>query len=931
MRNTLAAELHTTFGFTEFRQGQLEAIQNLLEGHHSLVVMPTGSGKSLIYQFLALQLKGVTLVISPLIALMKDQVDSLERRCIPATFINSTLPPGEQNRRLGKLSQGAYRLIYVAPERLRSRPFLDALRKQKVDLLAVDEAHCISEWGHDFRPDYLHIAAARATLGNPLTVALTATATPKVQDDIVRLLGLAQAQQIVTGFNRPNLVFDVRYAKGLPAKLKTLRDLLYGCESGGIIIYTGTRHDAEETSDFVNLTCGVSAEYYHAGLPAEERIRVQENFLSGKLSVVTATNAFGMGIDRPDVRQVIHYSLPSSLEAYYQEAGRAGRDGLPARAVLLYDPQDRALQEWFIENSKITSTDLRMLYNVVQKGENSETWRTNDELSRLTGFPEVKFRLALAALERAGVVDRLGDEGLVMLLRRNPWSDTAVQAAARQMQALQSYKKVQLARMVDYAETNYCRRKVILDYFGDRSPTDAPDCCDNCRVKKSSVDAVRGVPGLKLPPASHTASPERPLPVALLLLDVLRLVKPHVGRQKLAQILHGSTASDIRKYHYDKNEHYGKLANLKQSKIEELIEQLITGGYVKVIGGNYPVLVLTPQGEAALNSMTEIPLKLPRDYIQNETVLKNAKRHSGNTREITAQLFAQGLTPTEIAQQRELSLVTIHQHLAYWIAAGRIPVEVVVSPEVLGQIEAAIRKVGNATSLWSIKMQLPETIDYNVIRCVVEGWKLKQVTPVATPIAQSKNDQDIDGFLSQPHPRRLPGPWDAGWAIDFHSRFAGSDWNRSSYGELTYRLKYMGDLTTLPRLVDQAAALAAIHPELVQVDVILPVPPSTPRPLDPVNAFSAALSQRLGLPLSQALIKSRSTNPQKEMHTLAQKRANVAGAFRVQGEVARRSFLLVDDLYDSGATLEEITRLLQRSGAARVCVLTLTRTIHSDG
>jgi ATP-dependent DNA helicase RecQ len=932
MLNVLTTELQSSFGFTEFRPGQLEAIQNLLAGNNSLVVMPTGSGKSLIYQFLALRLTGITLVISPLIALMKDQVDSLERRHILATFINSALPPGEQNRRLEKLAQGAYRLIYIAPERLRSRSFLEALRKQKVDLLAVDEAHCISEWGHDFRPDYLHIAAVRAALGNPLTVALTATATPKVQDDITRLLGLEKARRIVTGFNRPNLVFEVRYIRGLSAKLKTLRELLCGCESGGSIIYTGTRHDAEETSDFVNLTCGVRAEYYHAGLPADERIRVQDNFLSGKLPVVTATNAFGMGIDRPDVRQVIHYSLPGSLEAYYQEAGRAGRDGCPARVVLLYDPQDRALQEWFIENSKITPADLHTLYDAVQTGENSKTWLTSEELSRLTGFPDVKLRLALAALERAGVVERLGDEGMYMLLHRNTWNNSAIQAAINQMQALQNFKREQLARMVAYAETNSCRRKILLDYFGDRSPADAPDCCDNCRAKKLSPVTASAIPGSKLHPVSaDIAGLGQSQQVAFLLLDTIQQVKPHIGHRKLAQILHGSTASDICKFHYNQNKHYGKLSEFRQSKIEGLIEELVGGGYVKVVGGKYPVLVLTPQGEEALHNMTDVPLELPGTHSPEATAPKKAKRHSGSTYEITAQLFAQGLTPSEIVQQRKLSIGTIYQHLARWIAAGKIPVETVVPLAVLEQVEAAIQKVGNSTSLWSIKMQLPETIDYNVIRCVVEGWKLKQANVAATSPVQTVGGQDIDSFLSQPHPRRLPGPWHAGWAIDFHSRYAGADWSRSTFGDLTYRLKYIGDLTTLPKLVDQAVALAAIHPELVQVDEIMPVPPSTTRPLDPVSAFSAALAQRLGLPVVQALVKSRSTTPQKEMHTLAQKRANVAGAFRVQGEVAGRSFLIVDDLYDSGATLEEIARLLQRSGATRVCVLTLTRTIHSDG
>ncbi len=353
MPGNLAASLNSHFGFSSFLPGQEQAIKSLIAGHHTLVVMPTGAGKSLIFQLTALQFEGLTLVISPLIALMKDQVDSLTRRSIPATYINSALPSAEQNLRLRKLAQGEYRLVYIAPERLRNVPFLNALRSLPVSLLAVDEAHCISEWGHDFRPDYLYIAQARAALGNPLTTALTATATPQVQKDIIRLLGLDDPTCIVTGFNRPNLSLDVRYTSGLPSKLCALKELLSDGHAGATIVYTGTRHDAEEVTEFAQEVAKCPAEFYHAGRTPEERTRIQNEFITGKLNTIVATNAFGMGIDRADVRQVIHFSLPGSLEAYYQEAGRAGRDGHQARVTLLYDPKDRALQEFFIASSEL--------------------------------------------------------------------------------------------------------------------------------------------------------------------------------------------------------------------------------------------------------------------------------------------------------------------------------------------------------------------------------------------------------------------------------------------------------------------------------------------------------------------------------------------------------------------------------------------------
>jgi ATP-dependent DNA helicase RecQ len=1032
----LSTTLQAQFGFSTFRPGQAEAIANLLAGQHTLVVMPTGAGKSLIYQLTALRLSGLTLVISPLIALMKDQVDGLTRRGIPATYINSALPTDEQARRLQALAEGAFRLAYVAPERLRSVPFQQALSRLTVGLLAVDEAHCISQWGHDFRPDYLHIAAARAPMGDPVTAALTATATPQVQDDIVRLLGLPTAQRIVTGFNRPNLTFAVRYTTDLPAKLQALQELLAALDDGAAIVYTGTRREAEEVAEFVRSVGGAEAQYYHAGLEAETRTRVQEAFIAGDLPVVVATNAFGLGIDRPDVRLVVHYNLPGTLEAYYQEAGRAGRDGQAAQAVLLYAPQDRALQEWFIENDAPAPEETRALYEVLRAPRRAEVWLTTNDLSLATGLPEVKVKVGLAQLEAAGAVHRLGDEGPRMLLRLGPWDEAAMQSTAANVEARRGHRRAQLAQMVAYAEANACRRRLLLAHFGDHSPAEAPLCCDNCLTRQPAISAV---------PAGDVSRLSQAERAALIILDAVHLWKWEVGREKLAQMLKGSRAKEVQQFGYDRSTYYGRLEVFTLREIADLIGQLTTQGYLKVIGGDRPVLRLTPRGQAALQARAAIPLRLPRP--SEEIAQKQAEHAAGSTVNYTRQLLDEGLSPAEIAQRRGLVESTIYSHLAQLIADEAVPLSAVVPEDIVGQVRAAIAQVGDVSTLSPIKASLPDDISYGQIRCVVEAdqceqgialaqtkqpptervqrvvqlgearslsgvpeliaaledtdgnvrrlaasalgkigdrhaveplidllaredkpqvrqYAVKALGQIGDPRAQSllekivtakterdytqasartalkklpaqpTGEDDIAAFLSRPHPRPLSGPWQAGWALGFHSRFAGADWSRSEVGDLAYRLKYQSDRTALSPLVEQALALCAEHPELADVEAIVPVPPSTPRPFDPVSVLAEELGRRLPRPVRPVLVKTRRTAPQKEMRTLAQKRANVAGAFAVPGalqsEIRGQRLLVLDDLYDSGATLEEVCRVLRQAGAARLCVLTLTRTIHAD-
>lgn len=349
------------FGLEGFRPGQRNVIDAIMAGKDTLCIMPTGGGKSLCFQLPTIAREGVTIVISPLIALMKDQVDSLVATGIPATFINSSIAPAEQQSRITGMTNGEYKLVYIAPERLRSSSFMRAIQTTQIQLLAVDEAHCISQWGHDFRPDYARLGRFRKRLGNPQTVALTATATRLVQDDIAKILELDNPVSFVTGFARSNLALRVKAPNGNAEKDNQLIEFLKSHDGCGII-YASTRKNCEHLVELLEHEIKREITFYHAGLPPETRQSVQEKFMAGEIEVIVATNAFGMGIDKSDLRFVIHYNLPGSIEAYYQEAGRAGRDGKPSECLMLYSFQDKFIQEFFIDNSYPSRETIKEVY-----------------------------------------------------------------------------------------------------------------------------------------------------------------------------------------------------------------------------------------------------------------------------------------------------------------------------------------------------------------------------------------------------------------------------------------------------------------------------------------------------------------------------------------------------------------------------------------
>ncbi len=460
----LNALLEQYFGYDRFRPFQKEAIKALLAGKHVLAIMPTGSGKSMIYQIAALSLPDLTIVISPLIALMKDQVDGLRRRGIDAAYINSTLTRKEREERYEKVRSGHYKILYVTPERFRKKTFVDVLRSRAVSLLAVDEAHCISQWGHDFRPDYTRLHEFRKIMGDPTTIALTATATPQVQQDIVGQLELPdeQTQHIHLGIERPNLYLEVLPVYGETEKLALILKRLNETEGSGIIYFVLIK-------DLLSMSALLSRRriphsIYHGELEPPKRRRLQNQFMNRKNQLVLATNAFGMGIDKPDIRFVMHAQIPGSLEAYYQEIGRAGRDGKPSFCSLLYDEEDLNIQMQFI---KWKNPSLDFIYRAYQilitdiervNGEGMEYFK--EQLTYKDRF-DYRAETTLNLFDRWAVTEGSVEQKNLKLTGELPsaFSDDNF------LQHKLKNEQQKLYQMMRYARTQGCRRAFIHNYF----------------------------------------------------------------------------------------------------------------------------------------------------------------------------------------------------------------------------------------------------------------------------------------------------------------------------------------------------------------------------------------------------------------------------------------------------------------------------------
>jgi ATP-dependent DNA helicase RecQ len=483
-RNTIRRLLHTVFGIAQLRDGQQRVIDSVLDGKDTLAIMPTGSGKSLCYQIPARILEGMTIVVSPLISLMKDQLEKLEELGVQAVQVNSSLHAEEERNALAAIAEERCTIVFCTPERLVSPEFVALLKGVKVALVVVDEAHCISQWGHDFRPAYLEMAGSLEALGRPPVLALTATATEEVMDDIGRQLSRPRMNVINTGIYRPNLHYRVQQVTNAGEKLEQALRLVHETEGKGIV-YAATVKVAEEVYHRLQ-EAGESVTIYHGKLAAAERKANQDLFMDDERRIMVATNAFGMGIDKPDTRFVVHMQIPANLEAYYQESGRAGRDGKDAACTLLFLQDDKRVQQFFLVKHYPSADEIRAVYEAVRKLAEVETAtpeRVEDVAGDLAGA-HLKVSLKL-----------LKDAKLLRQNRKLAWSVTATEPKTNLFEAMaevyrqkQEHDKEALEQMVSYAVSGFCRWKVLLDYFGDEVDGFEKCCrCDNCLNPPAAV------------------------------------------------------------------------------------------------------------------------------------------------------------------------------------------------------------------------------------------------------------------------------------------------------------------------------------------------------------------------------------------------------------------------------------------------------------
>ncbi len=598
--------LREVFGFEDFLDGQESVMEEILSGRDGSVVMPTGGGKSLCYQLPALCREGVTLVVSPLIALMKDQVDALEQKGVAVTLINSTLSWDEQRERLDGMKRGDFSLVYIAPERFKASSFMNALEGVKISMVAVDEAHCLSQWGHDFRPDYMRLGNALEALGRPQCIALTATATAVVREDIRSVLKLREPFERISGFERPNLSISVTSVEKVAQKYAKMKKTIEAHKTG--IVYCATRKKVEEVAETIH-SWGLNCVAYHGGMSDKERERTQNQFIKKEADIAVATNAFGMGIDRSDVRFVIHFEIPGSVEAYYQEAGRAGRDGEAAVCDLLFNYADTRTQEFFIQGVNPGAQLIRELYQFLlsDADENYEVFRTLDEIKEATGTKNAMgLGNGLGHLMRSRMVERFDvpgsrTKGTRLLRPEVIGRDLEINEEALEEKERRDREKLEKVVQLCYANT--CRQQWILEYFGE---VDAP-LCGSCDVCQGSENSERRGP-----------TDDEALIVQKFLSGVARMSRctatgweGRFGRGRVIQMLVGSKSQDVLRTRLHELKTYGLLKQEGTAYLNVLCRSLHEGGLLVTQMGEYPLVTLTPRGEQVMRSLTSYSIEWP--------------------------------------------------------------------------------------------------------------------------------------------------------------------------------------------------------------------------------------------------------------------------------------------------------------------------------